>query len=98
MSRMTKKNIIEKTLQIGFFTLLSRVFGFIRQMLMARYLATGITSDAFLTAFRIPNSLRKIFAEGALSALDLPYESVRHPAMGGASAFRAGIKRLLEKP
>lgn len=37
-------------------------------------------------------------AEGALSALDLPYESVRHPAMGGASAFRAGIKRLLEKP
>ncbi len=72
MSRMTKKNIIEKTLQIGFFTLLSRVFGFIRQMLMARYLATGITSDAFLTAFRIPNSLRKIFAEGALSAALIP--------------------------
>lgn len=69
---MSKKTIISHTIQVGIFTLLSRVFGFIRQMLMARYLMPGITSDAFITAFRIPNSLRKIFAEGALSAALIP--------------------------
>ena len=72
MSRLTKKTIIAKTIQIGFFTLLSRAFGFIRQMLLARYLGAGVLSDAFLTAFKIPNSLRKIFAEGALSAALIP--------------------------
>ncbi len=78
MSRLTKKNIIAKTIQIGFFTLLSRVFGFIRQMFLARYLGAGVISDAFLTAFRIPNSLRKVFAEGALSAALIP--SIVHTA------------------
>lgn len=69
---LTQKTILKKTIQVGSSTLLSRFFGIIRDVLMIRYLgATGL-SDAFLTAFKIPNSLRKIFAEGALSATFTP--------------------------
>lgn len=67
-----KKSIIKKTAEVGGSTLLSRLFGIIREVLMARYLGAGVISDAFLTAFKIPNSLRKIFAEGALSAAYIP--------------------------
>jgi putative peptidoglycan lipid II flippase len=72
MSRMTKKNIIEKTLQVGFFIFMSRVFGFIREMYLVRYLGVNAISDAYNTAFKIPNGLRKIFAEGALSSALIP--------------------------
>ena len=65
-------SIIKKTLQIGGSTLVSRFLGIIRELLMVKYLGAGATSDAFLTAFKIPNSLRKIFAEGALSAAFIP--------------------------
>jgi len=69
---LTKKSIIKKTVTVGSSTLLSRVFGLIRETLMARYLGVGAMSDAFFTAYKIPNSLRKIFAEGALSAAFIP--------------------------
>ncbi|MDR3646350.1 MAG: murein biosynthesis integral membrane protein MurJ [Candidatus Babeliales bacterium] len=69
---LSKKSIIKKTLQVGGSTLISRALGFIRVSLLARYLPFGVVSDAFLTAFKIPNSLRKIFAEGALSAAFIP--------------------------
>ncbi len=67
-----KKSIIKKTIQIGSSTLMSRFLGIIRELLMVRYLGAGMISDAFLTAFKIPSSLRKIFAEGALSAAFVP--------------------------
>ena len=66
------KNILKKTIQVGSSTLLSRFFGILREVLMVRYLGVSGLSDAFLTAFKIPNSLRKIFAEGALSAAFIP--------------------------
>jgi putative peptidoglycan lipid II flippase len=68
----SKKSLIAKTIQVGTSTLLSRLFGLIREFLMSRYLGVGEVADAFLTAFKIPNSLRKIFAEGALSAASIP--------------------------
>ena len=67
-----KKSIIKKTVQIGGSTLISRFLGIIRELLMVRFLGAGIVSDAFLTAYKIPSSLRKIFAEGALSAAFVP--------------------------
>jgi putative peptidoglycan lipid II flippase len=67
-----KKSILKKTFEIGSSTLLSRFFGVIREFLWVRYLGAGAISDAFFTAFKIPNSLRKIFAEGALSAALIP--------------------------
>jgi putative peptidoglycan lipid II flippase len=48
-------------------TLLSRILGLVRDMVLARYFATSIVMDAFLVANRIPNMLRRFFAEGAFS-------------------------------
>ncbi len=67
-----KKSILKKTFQVGSSTMLSRVLGVIRERLLSEFLGNGALSDAFLTAFKIPNMLRKIFAEGALSAAFVP--------------------------
>lgn len=69
---LDKKSIIKKTAEVGVTTLLSRAFGLLREVLRARYLGTNAMADAFVVAFMIPNSLRKIFAEGALTAAFVP--------------------------
>lgn len=69
---MHRKSIIRKTVQVGSSTLLSRMLGLTREILMANYLGVGILAEAFITAYKIPNSLRKIFAEGALSVSFIP--------------------------
>src|SRR5258706_10305376 len=46
----------------------SRLFGLVREMIFARYFGAGFLYDAYVVAFRIPNVLRDLFAEGALSA------------------------------
>lgn len=57
---------------VGFWTGLSRILGFIRDMVTATFLGAGPAADAFFVAFRIPNLLRRLFAEGALSAAFIP--------------------------
>lgn len=69
---ITRKSILQKTVQVSGFTFLSRILGIVREVLTVRYLGASALSDAFLTAWKIPNSLRKIFAEGALSAAFVP--------------------------
>jgi len=68
--------ILKKIIQVGGSTLASRLFGIVREMLFVRYLGASSLSDAFLTAYKIPNSLRKAFAEGALSAAFIPTATV----------------------
>ena len=69
-------------------TLLSRLLGFARDVLMAAYLGAGPLSDAFMVAFRLPNHFRAIFAEGAFNAAFVPaYARIRE--QGGAT--RAGL-------
>lgn len=68
----SRKIIVKKTAQVGLSTLASRLFGIVRELFMVSYLGVSGISDVFLTAFKIPNSLRKIFAEGALSAALIP--------------------------
>jgi len=72
MKLFGKKAILKNTAGIGGLTFLSRVLGIIREILMVRFLGVGAISDAFITAYKLPNSLRKIFAEGALSAAMVP--------------------------
>jgi len=68
-----KKSIIIKTIQVGGSTLLSRLLAIIREILFFRFFGgPGVISDSFFTAYKIPNSFRKIFAEGALSAAIIP--------------------------
>ena len=72
LTKTSNKHILQKTAQIASSTLLSRFLGIIREVLQIRYLGYGAISDAFVTAFKIPNTLRKVFAEGALSAALIP--------------------------
>ena len=53
---------------VGMMTMLSRVLGLVRDMVIARYFGAGAGADAFFVAFKIPNFLRRLFAEGAFSA------------------------------
>lgn len=69
---MSKQALRRNTIQIAALTIVSRAFGVIRDFLLTRYLGVSGVSDAFLTAYRIPNLLRKAFAEGALSAAFIP--------------------------
>jgi putative peptidoglycan lipid II flippase len=67
-----RKSIIQKTVQVGGWTLISRCLGIVREILTVRYIGASALSDAFFTAWKIPNTLRKLFAEGALSAAFVP--------------------------
>ena len=57
---------------VSFYTFLSRILGFVRDILIARFLGSTVTSDAFFVAFRIPNFFRRVLAEGAYSAALIP--------------------------
>ena len=69
---ITRNSILKKTAQVGGYTLLSRILGIIRETALSRYLGPTAAFDVFLTAFKLPNSLRRLFAEGALSAALVP--------------------------
>src|SRR5690242_2275394 len=53
-------------------TLLSRITGLVREILLASFFGAGVAFDAFVVAFRIPNLLRRLFAEGAFSQAFVP--------------------------
>jgi putative peptidoglycan lipid II flippase len=57
---------------VGSATLLSRIFGFLRDMVVAALFGAGLTTDAFFVAFRIPNLLRRLLAEGSLTVSFVP--------------------------
>lgn len=61
-------------------TIISRILGFLRDMLIARFLGTGPLADAFFIAFKLPNTFRRLFAEGAFSAAFIPLfaENIHH--------------------
>ena len=65
-------SFLKKTATVGGITLLSRVFGFARDVLMAAGLGAGLAADAFVIAFKLPNFFRRLFAEGAFSAGFVP--------------------------
>lgn len=65
-------SLIKRILTVGGFTLLSRIFGLVRDFLMARYLGAGMAADAFFIAFKLPNFFRRLFAEGAFSTAFVP--------------------------
>jgi len=73
---------------IGFATLLSRIFGFVRDVVIAWFFGAGLGSDAFFVAFRIPNLLRRLFAEGSLSIAFVPVFTTYLKEWGTEEAFR----------
>ena len=68
----TKKHILKSAGIIGFATVVSRVLGFARDILIARFFGTSKFAQAFVVAFRIPNMLRDLIGEGATNAAVVP--------------------------
>ncbi|OYW45747.1 MAG: murein biosynthesis integral membrane protein MurJ [Sphingomonadales bacterium 32-68-7] len=74
---------------IGGLTAVSRVFGFVRDMLLARVLGAGLAADAWQLAFTLPNTFRRLFAEGAFSVAFVPmYTRALHAEDGENAAER----------
>ncbi|HDH53054.1 MAG TPA: murein biosynthesis integral membrane protein MurJ [Nitrospirae bacterium] len=69
---MSKKHILKSAGIIGSATVVSRVLGFVRDVLIARFFGTGRYAQAFVVAFRIPNMLRDLIGEGATNAAFVP--------------------------
>src|SRR5256885_6442683 len=65
-------NLLRALAAISSLTFVSRVLGFVRDFFIARAFGAGVASDAFFVAFRIPNLLRRLFAEGAFSQAFVP--------------------------
>jgi putative peptidoglycan lipid II flippase len=81
---------------IGSWTLLSRVLGFARDILIARYLGAGFASDCFNAAFRLPNLFRSLFAEGAFSSAFVPaFAREMREDVGGLEAARRFAEDVL---
>jgi len=79
--------MIERILTVGGYTLLSRLTGFLRDIMLAAILGAGPVADAFFVAFRLPNHFRAIFAEGAFNAAFIPaYARIR--TQSGADAAK----------
>ena len=65
-------NLLSSTSIFSFYTLVSRVLGYIRDILIATFLGASIYADAFFVAFRLPNTFRRLFAEGVFNAAFIP--------------------------
>ncbi|MGD9389021.1 MAG: murein biosynthesis integral membrane protein MurJ [Thioalkalispiraceae bacterium] len=65
-------NLLRSTAVVSSMTLLSRILGLLRDMVFTRLFGAGLGTDAFLVAFKIPNFLRRLFAEGAFSQAFVP--------------------------
>ena len=65
-------NLVKSTGTFGFYTIISRLLGYFRDVLIAIFLGTSFLADAFFVAFRIPNTFRRLFAEGTFNAAFVP--------------------------
>ena len=77
-------NLVKATGTIGGLTLVSRIAGFAREMLMSRVMGASWQADAFFVAFRLPNTFRRLFGEGAFSAGFVPLYAQRLHGENGA--------------
>lgn len=72
----------------GGFTLVSRVTGFARDMVLANFLGAGLIADAFFVAFKLPNLFRSLFAEGAFTSAFVPMVSQKIVSDGEDKAIK----------
>ena len=84
-------HLLKSTAKVGVATITSRILGFVRDMVFARYFGASGATDAFFLAFKIPNFMRRLFAEGSFSLAFVPVLSeVR------ASGDRRALKELVD--
>ncbi len=80
-------SLIGGFLTVGVWTLLSRVMGFVRDIMIAGYLGSGVIAEAFLVAFSLPNMFRRFFAEGAFNMAFIPLFSKKLETGDGPEKF-----------
>lgn len=96
LKKFLPSNNLSKSVSIvGVWTLFSRIFGFIRDILMATFLGSGPMAEAFLIAFSIPNMFRRLFAEGAFSTAFIPMFSKKIANKSMAENFASDSLSLL---
>lgn len=83
--------LLRSTAKVGAATITSRVLGFVRDMVFARYFGASGATDAFFLAFKIPNFMRRLFAEGSFSLAFVPVLSEAR-----ASGDRRMLKDLVD--
>jgi putative peptidoglycan lipid II flippase len=88
-------NLVKATGTIGGLTLVSRIAGFAREMLMSRVMGASWQADAFFVAFRLPNTFRRLFGEGAFSAGFVPLYAQRLHGQGGQEEARHFSEEVL---
>ena len=89
-------NLIKSTGTFSFFTLISRLTGYLRDILIAIFLGAGPIADAFFVAFRIPNTFRRLFSEGTFNAAFVPsYSSELNKSKKKAELFANNIFNIL---
>lgn len=90
-------SLVKKFATVGSGTMLSRLFGFAREMMMAAALGTGPVAEAFYAAFQLPNTFRRLFAEGAFNAAFVPLFAREIEAHGidGAKRFSEEVFGVL---
>jgi putative peptidoglycan lipid II flippase len=81
-----KRNIARAAGVLGFATIISRIMGMVRDMVVSRLFGAGFATDAFFAAFQIPNMLRRFFAEGALTSAFVPIFSEYYTKRGEEEA------------
>jgi putative peptidoglycan lipid II flippase len=84
-----KSGLVRGFLSVGIWTFISRVSGFVRDILMAAWLGTGPVAEAFLIALSLPNMFRRFFAEGAFNTAFVPIFSKKLENRGDAERFAA---------
>ncbi len=89
-------NLIASTSTFGFFTLISRILGYVRDILIAIFLGTSHFADVFFVAFRLPNTFRRLFAEGTFNAAFIPsYAGALAKSKSEADSFAKNVFNLL---
>ncbi len=89
-------NLVKSTGTFGFYTIISRILGYLRDVLIAIFLGTGFLADAFFVAFRIPNTFRRLFAEGTFNSAFIPnYTSELVKGKSKSNKFANDIFNLL---
>ncbi|MCP1325895.1 lipid II flippase MurJ, partial [Halomonas sp. 707D4] len=71
-TQVAKRGLMHSGLVVSSMTMLSRVMGLVRDVVVAMFLGAGNGADAFFVAFKIPNFLRRLFAEGAFNQAFVP--------------------------
>ena len=89
-------NLLKSTGTFGFYTIISRVLGYLRDILIAVFLGTGLLADAFFVAFRIPNTFRRLFSEGTFNSAFVPsYASEMMKSKKKSNLFANDVFNLL---